>query len=71
MMLDEKWKDTVVTYIRQRSPKMLNKYVDMTPFWTSEGIESFPKSFPYFVQRDLDLSSYGGFSFYSQAAKLQ
>jgi F5/8 type C domain len=69
LMLDQNWKDAVVTYIRQRSPKMLNKYVDMTPFWTPEGIESFPKSFPYFVQHDLDLSSYGGFSFYLSGRK--
>jgi len=54
----------VANYIKQHTKKEFVKYVDITPMWTSEGIESFPKVFPYLLLDELKLSSYGGFTFY-------
>lgn len=63
--LDEAEKTKIVTYLKRiAGNKAVIKYVDITPLWNKAGIETFPKSFPYFVLKELRLSSYGGFVFY-------
>ena len=66
VMLDESLRQGVVNYLaRFRSQgKELIKYVDITPRWTKDGVESFPKAFPDFVLRDVPLSPYSGWNFY-------
>lgn len=54
----------LVAFLDRYKTKTLIKYVDITPMWNAAGIEPFPKSFPYFVLKELNLSSYGGFDFY-------
>lgn len=54
----------VANYIKQHTTKTYVKYIDITPMWTPEGVESFPKVFPYLLLDELNLSSYGGFTFY-------
>lgn len=62
--LDEAAKARLVSYLKRFGDKAVLKYVDITPLWNKEGIETFPKSFPYFVLKELRLSSYGGYMFY-------
>jgi hypothetical protein len=40
------------------------KYVDITPRWSSDGVETFPKAFPHFVLKELSICPYSGFNFY-------
>ncbi|WP_026319247.1 discoidin domain-containing protein [Amorphus coralli] len=70
-MLDPQTQQAIVDYLKQYSDRDLVKYVDLTPLWAGSPEEfwdhheeAFPKSFPYLVLKDLDLGSYGGFSFY-------
>lgn len=56
--------EALTAYIKQHTAKEYVKYVDITPMWTADGIESFPKVFPYLLLDELKLSSYGGFTFY-------
>ncbi len=65
--LDENEKARLVSYLKHFGDKVVIKYVDITPMWTKEGVETFPKDFPYFVLKELQLSSYGGFTFYLSA----
>jgi hypothetical protein len=65
--LDSHERARLVTYLKRFSDKAIIKYVDITPLWTKEGVETFPKAFPYFVLNDLQLSSYGGITFYLSA----
>lgn len=69
LALNHDQQKSIVDYIKRRTDKPIVKYVDMTPFWSPAGIETFPKAFPYFVLNEITLSSYGGFSFYLSAAK--
>jgi putative flippase GtrA len=63
--LDDAEKTKLVSYLKKHfGDKRIIKYVDITPRWTKEGIEPFPKSFPYFILNELQLSSYTGFNFY-------
>jgi hypothetical protein len=62
--LDEAERTRVEDYLTRFGDKALLKYVDLTPMWTADGVESFPKCFPYLVNRKLHLSSYHGFNFY-------
>ncbi|MES2832656.1 MAG: discoidin domain-containing protein [Pseudomonadota bacterium] len=66
--LDDKTRNDIVRYFKDRSEKKIIKYVDITPMWTTGRngpvIETFPKVFPYFVLNEVKLSSYGGFTFY-------
>ena len=66
VMLDAGLRQSVVKYVdRFRSKhKTLIKYVDITPRWSTAGIESFPKTFPDFVLKDVTLCPYTGFNFY-------
>jgi len=66
VMLDEGLRRGVVAYLeRFRSKgKDLIKYVDITPRWRKDGIESFPKTFPEFVLKDVALCPYSGFNYY-------
>lgn len=62
--LDDAEKSRLVSYLKVHfGDKAIIKYVDVTPLWTKVG-QTFPKSFPYFVLKELPLSSYGGFMFY-------
>ena len=62
-----------VAYLKSFGNKQLIKYVDLTPMWISldsgnlrdgPGVETFPKSFPYFAIKEAQLSSYHGFNTY-------
>ena len=66
VMLDEGLRRGVVAYLeRFRSEgKDLVKYVDITPRWNSKGVETFPKAFPDFVLKEIDLCPYSGWNFY-------
>ncbi|MCG3113612.1 MAG: discoidin domain-containing protein [Candidatus Manganitrophus sp. SB1] len=67
VILDEGEKARFVSYLKRFDDKEVIKYVDITPMWTKGGVETFPKVFPYYVLKDLRLSSYGGFTFYLSA----
>ncbi|MBI3811898.1 MAG: discoidin domain-containing protein [Nitrospirae bacterium] len=67
VVLDEEEKAKLVSYLKRFGDKAVIKYVDITPMWTKEGVETFSKVFPYFVLKELRLSSYGGFTFYLSA----
>jgi F5/8 type C domain len=54
----------IAKYLLRFSDKEIIKYVDLTPMWASDGVESFFKSFPYFFLKEARLSSYHGFNFY-------
>jgi hypothetical protein len=70
MALDEQIQKNFVDYLNKRFPnKKIIKYADLTPLWSKSGIESFPKTFPYFVLKEINLSSYGGFNFYLSSQK--
>jgi hypothetical protein len=62
--LDETKRASLVSYFKRLSNKEIIKYVDLTPRWTKDGVEYFPKSFPYLVLNELQMSSYTGFNFY-------
>ncbi len=62
--LDEVERKNLITYLNRFSGKKIIKYVDLTPRWNKDGFEDFPKSFPYFILNDINLSSYTGFNFY-------
>jgi hypothetical protein len=62
--LDEKLQSQIVQFMRKYSQKDLVKYVDLAPMWSAEGPAPFPKSFPYWVENQISLSSYHGFNFY-------
>ena len=62
--LDEQQQSRIVQFMRKHSKKDLVKYVDLSPLWNAEGISPFPKSFPYWVENQISLSSYHGFAFY-------
>ena len=57
----------LVSYLKRFGGKDVIKYVDITPMWSEGGVETFPKVFPYFVLKEIQLSSYGGFTFYLSA----
>lgn len=40
------------------------RYADLTHFWSPQGVETFPKTFPYLLLNDYKLTSLGGFCFY-------
>ncbi len=65
--LDLQYQTEIVNYFKSSFDKDIVKYADITPMWGSKGIESFPKVFPYFVLNEVQLSSYGGFTFYLSA----
>jgi hypothetical protein len=62
--LDAGEREKIVAFLKRNSSKSIVKYVDITPMWNADGVETFPKNFPYFVLNELQLSSYGGFTFY-------
>jgi hypothetical protein len=66
VMLNEGLRRGVVDYLeRFRSEgKDLIKYVDITPRWRKDGVETFPKAFPEFVLQDVALCPYSGWNFY-------
>ena len=64
VLLDGPTQTAIATYFRAHSRKELVKYADLTPMWTSEGVESFAKQLPYLLQDKIQLSSYSGFNFY-------
>ena len=65
--LNEMERARLVNYLKRFGDKEVIKYVDITPMWGPGGTESFPKVFPYFVLKEMRLSSYGGFTFYLSA----
>jgi len=66
VMLDESLRRGVLAYVERfrAQGKQLVKYVDITPRWTSDGVETFPKAFPHFVLREVSLCPYSGWNFY-------
>lgn len=40
------------------------RYADLTNFWSPQGVEPFPKTFPYLLLYNYKLTSLGGFCFY-------
>jgi hypothetical protein len=66
VMLDESLRRGVLTYVERfrAKGKQLVKYVDITPRWTSDGVETFPKAFPHFVLREISICPYSGWNFY-------
>ena len=67
LALDEAERARLVEYLKRFGDKGVVKYVDITPMWGKGGTELFPKVFPYFVLKEMQLSSYGGFTFYLSA----
>ena len=67
LALDDEVKRSITGFFRSHSKKERIKYVDITPMWGPGGIETFPKSFPYYVLDDVSLTSFGGFTFYLSA----
>ncbi len=76
VILDETVREKVVSYFSRHSNKDVIKYIDITPMWVTgtvdelyatNGVETFPKTFPDYVLNELRLSSYGGFTFYLSA----
>jgi hypothetical protein len=63
-VLKDAERERLVQYLRRFSDKDLVKYVDITPMWAGPGVETFYKNFPYFVLKEIRLSSYHGFNFY-------
>jgi hypothetical protein len=66
VMLDKTLRKGVMEYLERfhAAGKKLIKYVDITPRWNKDGIETFPKAFPDFVLGELRLCPYSGFNFY-------
>jgi hypothetical protein len=66
VMLNESLRDGVIAYLTRfrRHDEQLLKYVDITPRWSSDGVEYFPKAFPHFVLQEAQLSPYSGWNFY-------
>jgi hypothetical protein len=66
VMLDESLRGGVLAYIERfrTQGKQMIKYVDVTPRWTTDGVETFPKAFPHFVLREASLCPYSGWNFY-------
>lgn len=67
LALNEVERDRFIEYLKRFDKKEVVKYVDITPMWGLGGTELFPKVFPYFVLKEMRLSSYGGFTFYLSA----
>ena len=66
VMLDEGLRQGVVAYLERfhSEGKDLIKYVDITPRWRKDGVETFPKAFPEFVLNEVALCPYSGWNFY-------
>src|SRR5690606_16773626 len=64
LALDESRQQEVLQFLFERIDKDVMKYVDLTPMWSDDWVQHFPKSFPYYVLKDATLSSYHGFNFY-------
>lgn len=63
--LDESVQNAIVQFMRSHSKKTAVKYVDLSPLWKDDKWEEvFPKSFPYWVEDKIALSSYHGFNYY-------
>jgi hypothetical protein len=66
VMLDTSLRSGVLSYLERfrAQGKEMIKYVDITPRWSSGGVETFPKAFPHFVLKEIVLSPYSGWNFY-------
>jgi hypothetical protein len=66
VMLDESLRRGVLAYLERfrAQGKEMIKYVDITPRWSSEGTETFPKAFPHFVLKEISICPYSGWNFY-------
>ena len=66
VMLDKSLRRGVLAYLERfrTQGKEMIKYVDITPRWSSEGPETFPKAFPHFVLKEISICPYSGFNFY-------
>jgi hypothetical protein len=64
MQLRPKDDAALVDYIKAHTGKTYVKYADLTPIWSKDGVEVFPKVFPYLVLPQIKLSSYTGVTFY-------
>jgi hypothetical protein len=64
MHLDANARAQVTNFIKANTSKDYVKYADLTPMWGPSGTETFPKQFPYLELDALNLSSFGGFTFY-------
>jgi hypothetical protein len=66
--IDPELRSRFVGWVKGRFPdRDIIKYVDVTPMWSKDGSETFPKVFPFFALQEVPLSSYGGFTFYLSA----
>jgi hypothetical protein len=62
--MDQMNNDKMIAYFKSHSHKAITKYLDLTP-----GLfEYITKNYPWFVARDVQLASYGGYEF-SNAAR--
>jgi len=66
VMLDTSLRSSLLSYLERfrAQGKEMIKYVDITPRWSSDGVETFPKAFPHFVLKEIVLSPYSGWNFY-------
>lgn len=66
VMLDESLRRGVIDYMERfrGQGKQMIKYVDITPRWSSDGVETFPKAFPHFVLKEVSICPYSGWNFY-------
>lgn len=66
LRLNQQIQDSLKEYIKrfEKNGKEIIKFVDITPRWSPDGSETFPKLFPSFVISSLSLSSYVGWNFY-------
>ncbi|MFT4059633.1 MAG: discoidin domain-containing protein [Legionella sp.] len=67
MVLNHDAQAKLLQYLQRFNDKPIIKYVDITPLWNKAGVETFPKDFPYLVLKKINLSSYGGATFYLSA----
>jgi hypothetical protein len=66
IVLDKANNSRVVSYFKTQSHKPIKKYVDLTP-----GLRDYlSKNYPWFVSKDVQLASYGGYEF-SLAARAE
>lgn len=65
--LDENLQAQLMNYLKRFNNKKMIKYADLTPIWSPTGIEVFPKDFPRIMLHKMNLSSYGGETFYLSA----
>jgi hypothetical protein len=67
MALNTELQSQLLNYLERFKQKKIIKYVDITPIWSTSGVEVFPKDFSHLMLNKINLSSYSGTTFYLSA----